>query len=228
MTGFTRFLTADWRYLVMLNYSADPAILRPLVPAGTELDAREGETLLSLVGFRFLGLRVLGLPIPLHRDFDEINLRFYVRRAAKEGWRRGVVFVKELVPRAAITWMARRLFNENYETAPVSHVVDLPDGASRPIGRVSYAWKLHGEHALGVHVEGESEPIGAGSHEEFVSERHWGYTRQRDGDTLEYPFFLLSTAPVLRGVFDWSYRTFAKNRYHFSRACRLPGRSGSG
>ena len=34
----------------------------------------------SLVGFRFLNTRVLGVSIPFHRDFDEVNLRFYVRR----------------------------------------------------------------------------------------------------------------------------------------------------
>src|SRR5439155_9383088 len=93
------FLTAEWRDLAMLNYEVDPAVLRPRVPAGTELDAWRGRTFLSVVGFMFLDTRVLGIPIPLHRDFEEVNLRFYVRREASEGWRRGVVFVKELVPR---------------------------------------------------------------------------------------------------------------------------------
>jgi predicted DCC family thiol-disulfide oxidoreductase YuxK len=37
-----------------------------------------------------------------------------------------------------------------------------------------------------------------------------------------YPLYVLSIAPVLRALFDWSYRTFADNRYHMSRACRLP------
>jgi len=31
------FLTARWRYLAMLNYEVDPAILRSRVPVGTEL-----------------------------------------------------------------------------------------------------------------------------------------------------------------------------------------------
>src|SRR3954464_13005870 len=96
------FLTAEWRYLAMLNYVADPALLQPLVPAGTELDFHRGETFLSVVGFLFLDTRVLGLPIPFHRNFDEVNLRFYVRRKTADGWRRGVAFVRELVPRSAI------------------------------------------------------------------------------------------------------------------------------
>ena len=82
----------------MLNYEVDPAILRPFVPAGCELDAWNGRTLVSMVGFRFLDTGVLGIPIPLHRHFDEVNLRFYVGRRPGDEWRRGVVFIKEIVP----------------------------------------------------------------------------------------------------------------------------------
>src|SRR5690606_40211851 len=97
----------QWRRLVMLNYDVDPAVLRPLVPHGVELDTWEGRYLVSVVGFQFLDTRLLGVPVPFHRDFDEINLRFYVRRRADDGWRRGVVFVKEIVPRRALAAVAR-------------------------------------------------------------------------------------------------------------------------
>ena len=97
-----KFLTAEWRYLAMLNYEVNPAILLPYVPSGTELDSWDGKTFVSMVGFLFLDTRVLGLPIPFHINFEEVNLRFYVRRLAPEGWRRGVVFVKEIVPKIAI------------------------------------------------------------------------------------------------------------------------------
>ena len=96
------FLTAEWRHLAMLNFEIDPKVLQPLVPAGTELDDWQGRTFVSMVGFLFLNTRVFGMAIPWHRDFEEVNLRFYVRRKASDGWRRGVVFVKELVPRIAI------------------------------------------------------------------------------------------------------------------------------
>ncbi|HEX8246435.1 MAG TPA: DUF2071 domain-containing protein, partial [Longimicrobium sp.] len=92
-----RFLTAEWRTLVMLNWQVDPGILRPYVPRGTELDAWRGKTFVSAVGFLFLGTRVLGVPVPFHRDFEEVNLRFYVRRQGPEGWRRGVCFIREIV-----------------------------------------------------------------------------------------------------------------------------------
>ena len=45
----------------MLNYEVPPALLRPLVPAGTELDSWNGTPLASMVGFRFLDTRVMGI-----------------------------------------------------------------------------------------------------------------------------------------------------------------------
>src|SRR5438067_11368824 len=94
----------------MLNFVADPKILQPLVPRDTELDFHEGRTFLSVVGFLFLDTRVVGLPIPLHRDFEEVNLRFYVRRKSGEEWRRGVVFIRELVTRPAIAIVERTFY----------------------------------------------------------------------------------------------------------------------
>src|SRR6266851_3867580 len=77
------FLTAEWRMLAMLNYEIDPGLLLPFVPSGTELDRWSGKVFASLVGFRFLKTKLLGyLPIPMHSNFEEVNLRFYVRRRA--------------------------------------------------------------------------------------------------------------------------------------------------
>src|SRR5271163_2724428 len=107
--GSTRvFLTAEWRHLAMLNCVIDPALLKPLVPAGTELDFWRNQTYVSVVGFLFLNTRIRGIPVPFHRNFEEINLRFYVRRRAEDGWRRGVVFIKEIVPRTVIALVARK------------------------------------------------------------------------------------------------------------------------
>ena len=74
------FLTAEWRYLAMLNYEIEPAVLAPFVPQGTELDSFDGKTFVSIVAFLFLDTRIGGIPIPFHRNFEEVNLRFYVRR----------------------------------------------------------------------------------------------------------------------------------------------------
>lgn len=180
------FLSAFWRYLVMLNYEIDPAVLAPLVPPGTELDTWRGRTFASMVGFLFLDTRVLGLPIPFHRDFEEINLRFYVRRRdPQDGWRRGVVFVKEIVPKPAIAWTARLLYGEKYVYHPMRHQVVAPDSGS-PLA-VEYSWR-HREswQRLGVKPVGVAQPIAADSEEEFITEHYWGYSIGRGGQTVEY------------------------------------------
>jgi uncharacterized protein YqjF (DUF2071 family) len=181
------FLTAEWRFLVMLSWAVDPAILRPLVPRGTELDEWNGATYASIVGFLFLRTRVLGIPIPFHRDFEELNLRFYVRRRAPEGWRRGVVFVKEVVPRFAIATVARVAYNERYVAMPMRHRVDRDGPALRPGGAVEYGWRLRGRwQTVGARTAGEPTPLTEGSEAEFITEHYWGYAAQRDGGTVEY------------------------------------------
>lgn len=180
------FLTAKWRYLVMLNFEVNRDILHPLVPAGTVLDLFRGRALVSVVGFRFLDTRVLGLPIPAHRNFDEVNLRFYVRREMSDGSvRRGVTFVREIVPRAAIAFVARIAYNEPYLAAPMRSRV--PVTVVPEPGRLEYTWRLNGEwNKLGVTAVGTPELAIAESEAEFVTEHYWGYTRQRDGGTVEY------------------------------------------
>ena len=184
------FLTAEWRWLVMLQYEVDPAVLRPLVPRGTELDAWQGRTLVSMVGFRFLDTRVRGVRVPFHVTFDEVNLRFYVRRQGPEGWRRGVVFVREIVPRPAIAWVARLLYNEPYVAMPMRHTVEMDGAVGGTPGVARYEWRSGGRwHALEAETEGAPAPLADGSEEEFVTEHYWGYTAQRGdrgGSTLEY------------------------------------------
>src|SRR5678816_2772984 len=134
------FLTAEWRYLAMLNYEINPAVLLPFVPSGTEPDTWNGKTFVSMVGFLFRNTRVMRVPIPFHQNFEEINLRFYVRRKAEDGWRRGVVFVKEIVPRAVIALVARVIYNENYIARRMWHRTDLSGIAFTKSGVVEYGW----------------------------------------------------------------------------------------
>ena len=172
------FLTAEWRHLVMLNYRVDEKLLQPYVPAGTELDTHDGACYASVVAFQFVGTRVLGIPIPFHRDFTELNLRFYVRRTVNGPPRRGVVFIREVVPRRAIALIARIVYNEPYVTLPMRSVV---------AGDVRHEWKLGGRWHSVTAVPGgtDTAPL-PGSHEEFITDHEWGYTRQRDGGTIEY------------------------------------------
>lgn len=177
------FLAAEWRWLAMLNYPVAPEVLLPIVPAGTELDLWEGRAFVSMVGFMFLKTRVKGVPIPFHQNFEEVNLRFYVRRKTPDGWRRGVVFIKEIVPRPAIAFVARTFYNENYVSLPMSHQIHLDEVA----GSVAYQWRFAGrEHFLRADVAGRPQPLPRGSMAEFIAEHYWGYARQRDGTTMEY------------------------------------------
>lgn len=173
------FLQAHWRWLVMLNYEIAPSVVRHYLPAGTELDFFEGKTYVSLVGFLFLSTRIKGIPIPFHRNFEEVNLRFYVRRKSEEGWRRGVVFIKEIVPRWAIAWVARAFYNENYISLPMNHQPAAEEHR--------YSWQIHGDwNHLAARRVGEPAFAGAGTQEEFITEHYWGYAAQPDGGTVEY------------------------------------------
>ena len=164
----------------MVNYVVDPGVLRPLDPAGTELDLWQGRAYVSVVGFRFLKTRVLGVPVPFHRNFDEVNLRFYVRRRAGGEWRSGVAFVKEIVPRRAIAFVARVIYNENYVRLPMRSSVTIP-------GPVRYEWWHAGAwESVSATVVGEPAVPGPDSEETFITEHYWGYARQPDGSTVEY------------------------------------------
>lgn len=175
MPGSKRFLTAEWNNLLMLNYAVDASLLKPLVPAGTELDMFEGKTYISLVGFEFNRTRVLGWAVPFHQNFEEVNLRFYVRR----GSRRGVVFIRELVPRYAVAAIARWVFNENYSCVPMSHRIEP--------GKAEYAWKLGSSRCvMEIETEGECFVPAEGSLSQFITEHYWGYTKRQSGGCLEY------------------------------------------
>ena len=198
----TPFLTARWTNLAMLNYEVDPAVLAPYVPAGTELDSWQGHTFASIVGFLFLDTLLLGLPVPGHRNFEELNLRFYVRRQDPEGWRRGVVFVKEIVPRPAIALVARLAYGENYVAHPMSHLIENEEDQLRT---TTYTcWSDERRHELRVVVDGPPALPPAGSAAEFITEHYWGYARGRDGRTVEYQVThpQWSVYPVRKAHFD--------------------------
>jgi uncharacterized protein YqjF (DUF2071 family) len=176
------FLTGQWRTLLMANYRVDPDLLRSLVPRGTELDSFNGHYYMSLVGFMFRDIRVLGMPAYFHRTFEEVNLRFYVRYESDHGLRRGVVFIKEIVPRPLVTTLANLLYNEHYVTHPMRHRITHGD----PI-HVSYGWKLRDDwYDMSATADAQPQPLEQGSEAEFITEHFWGYTARSKTCTLEY------------------------------------------
>jgi uncharacterized protein len=177
------FLTAEWRKLIMANYVVAEELLQPFLPVGTELDRYEGRCYVSLVGFLFQNTRLRSIPIPFHRTFEEVNLRFYVRHIQSTGEvRRGVVFISELVPRFALSFVANTIYGENYATVPLRHHWEQ-NGEQLS---VSYQWKHKGRwNQLQVKAAVDPQPIEANCAEEFFTEHYWGYTR-RGGRTSEY------------------------------------------
>lgn len=177
------FLSAEWRNLAMLNYEVDPGILRSRVPHGTEVDSFQGKAFVSLVGFQFLRTKLFGiLPVPFHTDFEEANLRFYVRRRERDEVRRGVVFIREIVPKRGVAQIARLVYGENYSCCPMRHDVNA-DGKCRT---AEYQWKLNGDWCtLHVATAGDAAIPKEKSLEQFITEHYWGYVSRRGG-CLEY------------------------------------------
>jgi uncharacterized protein len=185
MDGPKPFLTAEWRHLAMLNFEIAPEALEPWAPPGTVVDTYKGKAYLSVLGLVFLNTRLKGVPIPFHRNFEEVNLRFYVRHLAGDEWRRGVVFIKEIVSSVAVATTARVAYNENYVVMEMGHRIEKVHGSDRLT--VSYRWRLREKwNHLQAIAEGQGHTPAPGSFEEFITDHHWGYTRQRDGSCLEY------------------------------------------
>ena len=178
------FLKAKWENLVMINYEVDPAVLKPYIPPGTELDFWEGKALVSMVGFMFNDTRVLGVQWPWHVNFEEVNLRFYVRYFDGANWKRGAVFVSEIVPKPFITIIANTLYKEHYRAMPMRHSITATvDGDTQFL----YEWKFKGAwNKLGATVGNRPAPILPGSAEGFIFEHYWGYNAVSKFKTTEY------------------------------------------
>jgi uncharacterized protein YqjF (DUF2071 family) len=177
------FLKAEWRKLALANYPVEAGVLRPFLPAKTELDTWEGNPYVSLVGFQFNDIRVKGFRIPYHRHFPEVNLRFYVRFMEDKKWKRGVVFVREIVPLRAVAFVANTVFRERYISLPMRYVEAKDDS----VLRAGYHWRYKGRwNGLSVKAGIVSRPLAAGSQEEFITEHFWGYARVGASVTNEY------------------------------------------
>lgn len=177
------FLKAEWRKLVLVNYVIEPAVLLKYLPAKTELDTWNGRCYVSVVGFMFLHTKLLGFSIPFHRHFEEVNLRFYVKYKDGSAWKRGVVFIKEIVPKPALTFVANTVYKEHYQTLRMSH--QWFETHERRF--VKYAWEVNKQtNFIAVNASPNPEKIAVGSEAEFITEHYWGYTKTSEKSTLEY------------------------------------------
>ena len=177
------FLTAEWNDLALINYEINPQILKKYVPKGTELDLWNGKCYISLIGFMFENVKVLGIKIPFHINFEEVNLRFYVKRFENGNWKRGTVFIKEIVPKHAVTIVANILYKEHYQTLKMKH--------SRATNEYSktfqYQWKKDSKwNSITMKTSKNAVPIELNSEAEFITEHYFGYTKFNENKTIEY------------------------------------------
>ncbi len=209
------FLKAEWRKLIMFNYAVDPALLQPFVPPHTELDMWDGTCYVSLVGFMFVGTRVKGLRVPFHTDFQEVNLRFYVKyHDPEKGMKRGVVFIKEIVPKRMISLVANTLYRENYITLPMRHTWEINPKELK----IEYALRKNGRwFHFGVTAKNEPAELVDGSETEFITEHFWGYAKWDDRSTNEYevghPRWV--TYPVSTSEIDFNFENIYGEKYNF-------------
>ena len=180
------FLSADWRNILFANYTIDPAVLTPLVPKGTELDLHNGNCYVSLVAFQFLDTKVFGIPAFSNRNFDEINLRFYVKRSISDGKEQsGVVFIKEIVPSRLIAWTARTLYGENYIAMNMDH--EIKNNQANGNLKLTYRCGVKGlsnEFCATISSGsqmGEDDVLGP-----YITEHYWGYSSPAQDRTVEY------------------------------------------
>lgn len=176
------FLSAEWRKLALANYEIDKKILQKYLPPFVELDDWHGKYYVSLVGFMFVDTKLRGFGIPFHINFEEVNLRFYVKYNENGTWKRGVVFIKEIVPKPAITFVANTVYKENYQTLPMKHKWETNEKGFL----VEYLWKTKNWNRFSVTASLNAEIMEVGSEEEFITEHFWGYTKIGAKATSEY------------------------------------------
>ena len=192
------FLTAKWQHLAMINYEVDPAILLPHLPPYTELDTFNNKTLVSAVGFMFNDTKVFGFRWPFHINFEEVNLRFYVKHFDGSAWKRGVVFFSEIVPSPIIAFFANALYREHYAAKKMRHQNLLQNDKLN----ISYEWKHHHKwNSMKLVAEASLSDILRGSEEEFIFEHYWGYNKYNNTTTIEYEVEHITWQT--HKVFDW-------------------------
>lgn len=177
------FLKAQWENLALINYEIDHEILKNYIPKGTEIELWNGKCYVSLVGFMFKNVKLLGLKIPFHINFEEVNLRFYVKSFENNEWKRGVVFIKEIVPKQALTFVANTIYKEHYQTLSMKHSIQESTDSTE----FTYEWKTANKwNSILIETEKNETEIEINSEAEFITEHYFGYTKINENKTFEY------------------------------------------
>ena len=199
------FLRANWENLIMANYEIEPSTLAPYLPKGVELDFYNNKTYVSLVGFMFKNTRLFGLPIPFFGSFEEINLRFYVKKIENRKIKKGVVFINETVPFKIVAVLANKLYKEHYISIPTKNSIDITENKD-----IKFEWKINDRwNSLAVKSDTNKYKIEQGTIEEFIFERYFGFTKLSDISTQEYKIHhpKWMTHKILNSQIDCDFRS---------------------
>lgn len=166
----------------MANYEIEPSILEPYLPKGVELDFFNNKTYVSLVGFMFKKTRLFGVPIPFFGSFEEINLRFYVRKVENRKIKKGVVFINETVPFKIVALLANKLYKEHYISIPTKNTISITEHKN-----INYEWKVNNKwNSIAVKSDTDKYKIEQGTIEEYIFERYFGFTKLSNFSSQEY------------------------------------------
>jgi uncharacterized protein YqjF (DUF2071 family) len=199
------FLRANWENLIMANYEIEPSTLAPYLPKGVELDFYNNKTYVSLVGFMFKNTRLFGLPIPFFGSFEEINLRFYVKKIENRKTKKGVVFINETVPFKIVALLANKLYKEHYISIPTKNSIDITENKD-----IKFEWKINDRwNSLAVKSDTNKYKIEQGTIEEFIFERYFGFTKLSASSTQEYKIHhpKWMTHKILNSQIDCDFRS---------------------
>ncbi|MEO5649801.1 MAG: DUF2071 domain-containing protein [Ginsengibacter sp.] len=215
----SHILLAEWNNVVMANFRVPKELLLPYVPHGTQLDFFEGETYLSLMAFMFLNTRIRNFSVPFHTDFEEVNLRFYVKSMDRGNWNNGVVFIKEIVPKPVITFVANNFFGEKYSTMKMKH----SHSDTGEFLQVGYEWNFQNKwNRLSVKAAKKSLPLLPSSLEEFIADRHWAFTKYNGNKTYKYevqrPRWKI--LPVISHLIDCDFGALCGEEFSFLNNAR--------
>lgn len=206
------FLSARWERLLLVTYAVEPELLLPHLPPHLELDCIDGSAFVSLVAFDFLNTKVLGIPWPGYRNFPEVNLRFYVRHTDTQ--RRGVVFIREYVPKRLIAWIANTLYNEPYFSAEM----DSSWIENESSFELEHSLTLkNSTNKLKVLLQkGEFKPE-EDSLSHFFKEHSWGFGQSQGGQLLEYEVWhpIWDTRPVIDLDMQWDWADVYGEKWAF-------------
>jgi uncharacterized protein YqjF (DUF2071 family) len=178
------FLSAHWQYLAMFNYEVDASLLKQHLPPHTELDLYNGKAIISVVGFLFNDTKVMGIKWPGFINFEEVNLRYYIKYFDGKNYRRGVGFISEIVPQFLVAGIANLFYNEHYSTAQMHHNIALENEELE----VEYFWKKKSQQWNSMTIKAMNSPkdIVPNSMEEFIFEHYYGYNKLNSKTSIEY------------------------------------------